>query len=125
MLRANLHKFFRGTNLIAKKRCIAWHLNYRCADGEVRKFDIIHIEAGTRYDGFFEQMAERIKSRLSPELRDVILELKYSTPDDMKISGVEYYEAVIDNNVRTLPELYEWLDRHRAMENRGYWMPEM
>lgn len=125
MLRANLHKFFRGTNLIAKKRCIAWHLNYRCADGEVWKFDIIHIEAGTRYDGFFEQMAERIKSRLSPELRDVILELKYSTPDDMKISGVEYYEAVIDNNVRTLPELYEWLDRHRAMENRGYWMPEI
>ena len=37
------------------ERCIAWHINYRCSDGEMWKFDIIHIEEGSRYDGFFEK----------------------------------------------------------------------
>lgn len=106
------------------ERCIAWHINYRCSDGEMWKFDIIHIEEGSRYDGFFEKMAERIKGRLTPELRELILELKFSTPDDMKISGVEYYEAVIADGVGTLPALYEWVEQHRANPRSEYWIPE-
>lgn len=106
------------------EQCIAWHINYRCDDGAVWKFDIIHIEEGSRYDGFFEKMAERIKARLTPELRELILELKFSTPDDMKISGVEYYEAVIADGVGTLPALYEWVEQHRANPRSEYWMPE-
>lgn len=107
------------------ERCIAWHINYRYSDGEMWKFDIIHIEEGSRYDGFFEKIAERIKGRLTPELRELILELKFSTPDDMKISGVEYYEAVIADGVGTLPALYEWVERHRANPRSEYWMPEV
>lgn len=105
------------------ERCIAWHVTYRCRNGELWKLDIIHIEEGSRYDGFFEEMARRIKAKLTPQLRELILELKYSTPDNVKISGVEYYEAVIEYGVETLAELYAWNEKHRAVPAPGYWMP--
>lgn len=105
------------------ERCIAWHVTYRCRNGELWKFDIIHIEEGTRYDGFFEEMAMRIKAGLTPQLRELILKLKYTTPDDIKISGVEYYEAVIEYGVSTLDELYAWVEKRRATPASGYWMP--
>ncbi len=103
--------------------CIAWHLKYKMSESEIWQIDIIHIERGTTYDGFFEEMAERIKRHLTEDLRRLILQMKYDTPDDEEIHGVEYYEAVIADGVRTLPELREWLKVRRAKEFY-YWMPD-
>jgi len=49
--------------------------------------------------------------------------MKYDTPDDEEIHGVEYYEAVIADGVRSLPELREWLKERRA-KAFYYWMPD-
>ncbi len=105
------------------EHCMAWHLKYKMSDDEVWQIDIIHIEKGSRYDGYFEEMADRITTHLSPKLKETILRLKYETPDDEEIHGVEYYEAVLADGISTLPELREWL-KYRRAKPFYYWMPE-
>ena len=73
---------------------------------------MIHIVKGSRYDGYFEKMAERITAVLTDETRQAILKLKYETPDTVKIMGVEYYQAVIQDGVRTYAELEDWKKQH-------------
>ena len=104
------------------ERCMAWHVQYEAPDGEMWKFDIIHIESGTTYDGFFENMAERIMAVMTPAQHDTILRLKFETPVDEIIHGVEYYEAVIADGITTLPQLRTWLTAHRGKESY-YWVP--
>jgi len=105
------------------EHCIAWHLQYKMEDNEIWQIDIIHIEKGTQYDGYFEEMADRIVAKLTPETRDRILEMKYNTPDSEEIHGVEYYEAVISDGVKNLQELREWVKARRA-KPAYYWMPD-
>ncbi len=105
------------------ERCVAWHLKYQMAAEEIWQIDIIHIEKKSKYDGYFERMAEGICAKLTAELRTTILRLKYETPDTEEIHGVEYYEAVIADGVKTLPELRKWL-KNRREKPFYYWMPE-
>ena len=53
--------------------------------------DMIHIREGSRYDGYFEKVAQRISEIMTDEIRETILRLKYETPETEKIIGVEYY----------------------------------
>lgn len=105
------------------EHCIAWHVQYKMSNDEVWQIDIIHIEKGTHYDGYFEEMADRIIAKLTPEIKETILALKYNTPDDEIIHGVEYYESVIADGVKNLIELREWLKLRRS-KPFYYWMPE-
>lgn len=109
--------------LFTDERCVAWHLKYEDEAGDMWQIDIIHIEEGTEYDGFFEEMAERITERLTRQQRDTILRLKYETPDDEVIHGVEYYRAVMEAGVSTLDEMRRWVMDNRN-EGGVYWMPE-
>lgn len=103
------------------ERCVAWHFFYRHTDGELWQFDVIHIEEGSRYDGYFERMADRIVETMSPEQRDTIQRLKFETAD-LGYHGVEYYEAVIADGVATAQELALWVEAHRQKEPY-YWIP--
>ena len=67
-------------------------------------------------------MADRITAVITPEERDAVLRLKYETPETEIIHGVEYYEAVIADGVRTMPELQCWLKEHRK-KPQYYWIP--
>ncbi len=93
------------------------------SDDEIWQIDIIHIEKGSQFDGYFEKMADRIVERLTPEVKERILSMKYNTPDDEEIHGVEYYEAVIADGVTNLQELKEWLKTRRSIP-AYYWMPD-
>ena len=104
------------------ERCIAWHVFYKASDGELWQFDIIHIEEGTAYDGYFERMADRITEVMTPEQREIILSLKFDSSDDCGYHGVEYYEAVIADGVSTIEELSDWVTEHRK-KPPYYWMP--
>ena len=84
--------------------CVEWHAWYQDSDNALWQIDMIHIVKGSRYDGYFEKMAERITAVLTDETRQAILKLKYETPDTAKIMGVEYYQAVIQYGVRTYAE---------------------
>ena len=97
------------TNLLhTAEACIEWHAWYQDMEGELWQMDMIHIQEGSRYDGYFERVAERISAVLTDEMRLAILKLKYETPDKEKIMGVEYYQAVIQDGVRSYPEFEEW-----------------
>ena len=92
--------------------CVEWHAWYQDSDNALWQIDMIHIVKGSRYDGYFEKMAERITAVLTDETRQAILKLKYETPDTVKIMGVEYYQAVIQDGVRTYAELEDWKKQH-------------
>ncbi len=91
--------------------CLEWHVWYML-DGEEWQIDMIQIRTGSQFDGYFEQVAERIKAVLIPETRRAILKLKYLTPETEHIMGIEYYQAVIADGVRTYPEFLEWRKSH-------------
>ena len=101
------------TNLLhTAEACIEWHAWYQDMEGELWQMDMIHIQEGSRYDGYFERVAERISAVLTDEMRLAILNLKYETPDTEKIMGVEYYQAVLQDGVRSYPEFEEWRRLH-------------
>ena len=111
------------TNLLhTAEACIEWHAWYQDMEGELWQMDMIHIQEGSRYDGYFERVAERISAVLTDEMRLAILKLKYVTPDTEKIMGVEYYQAVIQDGVRSYPEFEEWRRLHPAV-GVVEWMP--
>lgn len=104
------------------EHCMAWHVFYKAADENIWQFDIIHIEEGTEYDGYFERMADRIVEVMTPEQRDVILGLKFETAQGKDYHGVEYYEAVIADGIREMTDFEKWVSAHRK-KKPYYWIP--
>lgn len=50
---------------------------------------MIRISRGSRYDGYFERMADRVCEVTTDEMRETILRLKFAPPRG-KDHGVEY-----------------------------------
>ena len=103
------------------EHCVAWHIFYRC-DDEVWQFDVIHIEEGTEYDGFFERMADRIVEVMTSGQKEIILRLKFEAPSGSDFHGVEFYEAVIADGISNMVEFEEWITDHRK-KPMYYWIP--
>ena len=103
------------------EHCIAWHIFYKYED-DIWQIDVIHIEEGTKYDGFFEQMADRISEVMTTDQKETILRLKFETLSDKDYHGVEYYEAVIADGISNMVELEEWVIEHRK-KPMYYWIP--
>lgn len=108
--------------LEAEDECVSWTVWVEDKESLLWHIDIIHIIKGSHYDGYFEKVAERITAILTDELRNVILQLKYDTPEDIKIMGIEYYRAVIEGEVRTFSEFQDWR-RANPVEGILEWMP--
>jgi len=111
-----------GNSLDTDEACVEWHAWYRDDANEIWQIDLIHILRGSRYDGYFEQVADRIATALTDERREAILRLKFETPDELKIMGIEYYQAVIRDGIRTWNEFEAWRTTHPA-EGIVEWMP--
>ena len=111
-----------GNLAATDEHCFEWHAWFRDADGELWQLDMIQIERGTFYDGYFERVADRISAVLTEDMRSAILRLKYETPDDVKIMGIEYYRAVIEGGIRDYDSLLEWRRTH-PIEGVDGWMP--
>ncbi len=94
------------------EKCIEWHAWYQDNDDELWQIDMIHILKGSFYDGYFENVADKIIVALTPEIKNTILTLKYQTPDEEKIPGITYYQAVIRDGIRTYPDFTSWLKEH-------------
>lgn len=103
------------------EHCIAWHVYYMY-ESEIWQLDIIHIEEGSEYDGFFEMTADRIFEVMSPLQKEIILKLKFETPADKTFHGVEYYEAVIADGIDNMSDFEEWVNQHRN-KPPYYWIP--
>ena len=93
--------------------CFEWHLYYEDDEAQTWQIDLIQIKKGSFYDGYFEKTAEKIIAAMTEEQRKTILRLKFETPDELKISGSEYYKAVIQDGVQTSEDLLRWRQTHR------------
>ena len=94
-----------------EEACLEFHVWFM-QDDEEWQIDMIQILKGSQFDGYFERVAQRIKTVLTPETRRAILELKYLTPNDEHIIGIEYYQAVIADGIRSYPEFVTWRKNH-------------
>ena len=124
----NISESFRAVSLLAEnsrivrieysnlidtdEKCIEWHAWYCDENDETWQIDMIHILKGSYYDGYFERMAERINEVITRQQRECILRLKYETPDGEKIPGVEYYVAVIRDNVNNYLDFEAWRGKY-------------
>ena len=103
----------------AMARLAAW---YEDRDGELWQIDMIHMPRGSAWDGYFERVADRISAVLTDETRRAVLQIKYDTPDEVKIMGIEYYQAVLRDGVRTYAEFEAWRAAN-PVEGILEWMP--
>ena len=94
-----------------EEACLEFHVRF-ILDDEEWQIDMIQILKGSHFDGYFERVAQRIKEVLTPETRRTILELKYLTPDNEHIMGIEYYQAVISDGIRSYQEFIQWRKNH-------------
>lgn len=110
-------------NLIdTEEECIEWHALHEDKYNNIWKFDMIHIRKGSKYDGVVERVADAIGKKLTPELRQTILQIKHDMPKDSIVPGIEVYHAVFTNGVRS----YDELQRHREtnpLTNSLDWLP--
>lgn len=118
----SIRKIEYGNLLATEERCLEWHAWYEADDGEIWQLDMIHIERGSRYDGYFERQARRIAAALTDETRNTILRLKWETPEEEKIAGIEYYQAVIRDGVRDYDSFMKWRMEH-PLTGVVEWMP--
>ncbi|NDV69236.1 phosphoglycerate mutase family protein [Dysgonomonas sp. 25] len=103
-----------GNLLDTEEECLEWHAIYEAQNGETWKMDMIHIVKGSKFDGHMERVRDRIKAILTPETRLTILQLKYDTPETEPIMGIEYYQAVLRDGIKTYAELVEWRKNNPA-----------
>lgn len=110
-------------NLLGEEdSCLEWHAWYEDSEAHLWQIDMMHIVRGSLYDGYFEGLADRIAAVLTPRQKEIILRLKWQTPDDVKVSGIEYYMAVIRDNVFTYDEFVKWRQMH-PQEGIVSWRP--
>ncbi len=97
----------------AEDCCLEFHLWAEDDNKELWQFDLINIKAGSKYDGHFEKIADKIIQQMTTEQKQIIWKLKYQTPDTEKIAGIEYYKAVIQDKIKTFDELKKWRETHK------------
>ena len=111
-----------GNLLDAPDQCLQWHAWYADAYDRLWQIDMIHMARGSAWEGYFERVADRIGAVLTDETRRAILQIKYDTPDEVKIMGIEYYQAVLRDGVRTYAEFEAWRVAN-PVEGILEWMP--
>ncbi len=110
-------------NLIdTEEECIEWHLIYEDRKANLWKFDLIHILMGSKYDGFVENVTDAIVKKLTPETRKAILQIKFETPNDIKIPSIEIYQAVLSNKIRSYKDFIQWRETNSSI-NSMEWLP--
>ena len=120
--RLSLKEVHYGNLIRTEEECIEWHVLYEDGDGNTWKFDMIHIRKGSKYDGVVEKVTEAIAKRLTPEIKQTILQIKFDVPDGVQIPGIEIYHAVFEGGVRNYEELEQWRETN-PLTNSLDWLP--
>lgn len=110
-------------NLIhTEEECIEWHALYEDKEMSTWKFDMIHIRKNSKYDGMVERVTSAIRTRLTPEIRKTILQIKFDVPEDILVPGIEIYHAVFVGGVRNYKELERWRKTNPLTDSLE-WLP--
>lgn len=116
-------KHIEYTNLLdTEEACLEWHIRYEDKQGDMWKFDLIHIRKGSAFDGYMEQVTQRVIDVLTPKTRLAILQLKYDIPETDRVMGIEVYHAVLEGKVHSYSEFREWR-KNNPITGVLKWMP--
>jgi hypothetical protein len=118
----NLQSIMYHNLLDTEEACLEWHAHYKDNDNRIWQLDMIHIVKGSKYDGYFEEVANHIMSIITPEQKNTILRIKYDTPENESIRGIEYYKAVIESGIDNYADFHQWRKVQPA-ESIIEWMP--
>ncbi len=116
-------KKFSFKNLMhTEENCLEWHLF--CCDEFDREWqiDIIHMLQKSKYYGYFENVADRILLMMNEQIKNIILKLKYETPEDIKIMGIEYYRAVLEFGINNYADFIDWHNKNKV-DGILFWTP--
>jgi len=84
-------------------------LSYEETPERIWTIDIIHIKNESPYAGVIERVTEKINSVLTEKLRHTILKIKWeSERQKEKFSGIDIYQAVIDEAIETFEDFKVW-----------------
>jgi len=108
--------------LDTKEECIEWHVWYEHSDQSIWKLDIIHIRKGSFYDGFFEQVTDKIIKRLTPETKETILRIKYNLGEKSDVPGIQIYHAVLEHGIKTYADFIQW-QKENPLDHILEWLP--
>lgn len=113
--------------LATEERCVQWRVGLVDPSEPEETalewaLDLIHIERNSKYDGYFEDVADRIAAALTPETKRAILTIKEAAPDAEKIAGIEIYRAVLEGGVRDWAAFVAWR-RERPVDGVLEWSP--
>lgn len=111
-----------GNLLDTEEECIEWHVWYQDTNNENWKFDMIHINKGSKYDGYMERVTDRISEVLTPETKQAILQIKYDVPEGISIPGIEIYHAVLTDRIHSYADFMEWRKKH-PLSGVLEWLP--
>ncbi len=109
--------------LALRDKALYWQLQYLDEAGLEWKIDM--RSAPSDYDlPRSESLVEPMKRALSPDLRAAILDLKEARAADKALvcPSVDLYRAVIEDSVRTVDALKDWLRSHKTGELTA-WRP--
>lgn len=120
--RMNLIDIQYKNGLETEEECLEWHSLFEDKNKAIWKLDLIHIRKGSKYDGVVEKVTETIKNKLTPEIRETILRIKYDMPKDAIIPGIEVYHGVFTGNVKSYDELLAWRKNNPLTDSLD-WMP--
>lgn len=108
--------------LDTEEACVEWHALFTDKNKDTWKLDLIHIRKGSKYDGVVEKVTEAIGKKLTPEIRQTILQIKYDMPKDALVPGIEVYHAVFAGGVKTYRELLQWRKTNPLTDSLN-WIP--
>ena len=108
--------------LDTEEECLEWHAWYEDVEKSVWQLDMIHIRKGSAFDGAIERTTDAITAKLTPELREAILRIKYDTPAGVKIPGIEVYYTVLSLGIRSYAEYEKWKQENPGIDLLG-WTP--
>ena len=108
--------------LNTKEECIEWHLWYEAEEGITWKLDIIHIRKGSFYDGYIEKVTDKIIERLTPEIKEAILQIKYGLGEKSNVPGIQIYHAVLKHGIKKYEDFIQWSEKN-PVDTVLEWMP--
>ena len=123
----DLH-IYTDTLDIADSFSVMQELAERLSLKEVHYKNLIQTEEeciewqGSKYDGVVENVTAAITNRLTPEIKQTILQIKFDVPDGVQIPGIEIYHAVFVGGVCTYEELELWR-KANPLTNSLDWLP--
>ena len=101
-----------------------WQIQYRDRFGDMWTVDNWLVSEDHPHADLLEALVERMQKGLSAEQRKVILQIKETVQPESKARGIDIYEAVMEDGVRSPCEFAVWL-RDSKRREISEWLPHV